>query len=78
MILNLQTNVSGLKFRYDGFNLLVGNHYLSPNSDSSTIETYFNSLETKLDIKNFRVVLLGDFNFPGYDWVNGFPEANQN
>jgi hypothetical protein len=33
-------------------------------------------LETKLDTQNFRVVLLGDFNVPGYDWVNGFPQAN--
>jgi hypothetical protein len=24
----------------------------------------------------FHVVLLGDFNFPGYDRVSGFPDAN--
>jgi hypothetical protein len=40
------------------------------------IENYFSSLETKVDTQNFRVVLLGDFNVPGYDWVNGFPQAN--
>jgi hypothetical protein len=60
----------------DGFNLLVGNHYFSPKSDNNMTENYFSSLETKLDTHNFRVVLLGDFNVPGYNWVNGFPKAN--
>jgi hypothetical protein len=40
------------------------------------IENYFSSLETELDTQHFRVVLLGDFNVPDYDWVNGFPQAN--
>jgi hypothetical protein len=26
--------------------------------------------------QNSRVNLLGDFNVPGYDWVNGFPQTN--
>jgi hypothetical protein len=47
-----------------GFNLLVGNNYFSPES-VNTIAIYFNSLETKLDTQNFRVILLGDFNVPG-------------
>jgi hypothetical protein len=33
-------------------------------------------LETKLHTQNFSVVLLDDFNVPGYNWVNGFPQAN--
>jgi hypothetical protein len=60
----------------NGFNLLVGNHYFSPKSDNNTTENYFNSLETKLDTQNFRVDLVGDFDVPGYDWANGFPQAN--
>jgi hypothetical protein len=60
----------------DGFNLLVGNHYFSPDTDIRVIENYFNSLEIKLNPQNFRVVLLGDFNVPGFDWANGFSQAN--
>jgi hypothetical protein len=60
----------------DGFNLLVGNHYFSPNTDIKIIENYFNSLEIKLNPQNFRIVLLGHFNVPGFDWANGLPEAN--
>jgi hypothetical protein len=30
----------------------------------------------KLNTQNFRVVLLGEFNVPGYDWVSGLPHAN--
>jgi hypothetical protein len=33
-------------------------------------------LGTNLNPQNFRVVLLGDLNVPGYDWVNGHPQAN--
>jgi hypothetical protein len=33
-------------------------------------------LEITLNPQNFRVVLLGDFNVPGFDWANGFPQAN--
>jgi hypothetical protein len=39
------------------FNLLVGNPYYPPNSDVKVIENYFNSLETNLNLQNFRVVL---------------------
>jgi hypothetical protein len=44
--------------------------------DNKVIENYFNSLENKLNTQNFRVVLLGNFNVPGYDWVSGLPHAN--
>jgi hypothetical protein len=60
----------------NGSNLLTGTHYFPPNTDAKVIENYFNSLETNLTPQNFRVVLIGDFNFPGYDWINGFPQAN--
>jgi hypothetical protein len=60
----------------DGFNLLVGNHYVPPNMDNKVIENYFNSLENKLNAQSFRVLLFGDFNVPGYDWVSGLHHAN--
>jgi hypothetical protein len=40
------------------------------------IEDYFNLLENKLNTQNFRVILLGNFNVPGYDWVSGLPHDN--
>jgi hypothetical protein len=58
-----------------GFNYLVRNHYFSSNTNVKVIKNYFNSLEIKLTPRNFRVVLLGDFNVPGSDWPNGFPQA---
>jgi hypothetical protein len=33
-------------------------------------------METNLNPQKFHVVLLDDFNVLGYDWVNGFPQAN--
>jgi hypothetical protein len=33
-------------------------------------------LGTKFNTLNVRVVLLGDFNVPGYDWVSGFLHVN--
>jgi hypothetical protein len=59
----------------DGFNLLVGNHCFPPNMVNKVIENCFNSLENKLITQNFRVVLLGDFTVPGYDWVSDLPHA---
>jgi hypothetical protein len=58
----------------DGSNLLVGN--IPPNTDIKFIEIYFDSLGTKFNTLDVRVVLLGDFNVPGYDWVNGFLHVN--
>jgi hypothetical protein len=43
---------------------------------NNVIENYFNSLENKLNTQSLRVVLLGDFNIPGYDWISGLPHAS--
>jgi hypothetical protein len=40
------------------------------------LKNNFNSLEIKFNPQNSHVVLLGDFNDPGFDWANGFPQAN--
>jgi hypothetical protein len=42
--------------------------------DIKVIENYFNLFKKKLT--KFRVVVLGDFNVSGYDWVSGLPHAN--
>jgi hypothetical protein len=44
--------------------------------DIKVTENYFNLLENKFNTQNFRVLLLGNFNLPGYDWVSGLPHAN--
>jgi hypothetical protein len=32
------------------------------------LQTYFHHLENMLDTNNFRLILLGDFNAPGFNW----------
>ena len=56
-----------------GENLLIGNHYFPPDALPSTIDNYFCILKSKLDSKNCCVVLLGDFNNPGFNWECGLP-----
>jgi hypothetical protein len=46
--------------------------------DIKIIKNFFNLLENKLNSQNFRILLLGDFNVPGYDWVTGHFHANTN
>jgi hypothetical protein len=55
----------------DSLNLLIGNHYFPPDTKPEVITNYFRSLEDKLDTNNFRVVIVGDFNAPGFDWDHG-------
>jgi hypothetical protein len=44
----------------DGFTLLKGNLYFSPDTTADTLKLYFGYLELVLNSHNFRV-LLGDF-----------------
>jgi hypothetical protein len=60
----------------DGFNLLIGNHYFSPDAKPERIVSYFRFLEDKLDTHNFRVIIVGDFNAPGFDWKRGLSLPN--
>jgi hypothetical protein len=67
-------NASGLKSPLlTRLNLLIGNHYFPPPPDAKPENTanYFRFLENKLDTHNFRVVMIGDFNAPGFDWKSG-------
>jgi hypothetical protein len=42
-----------------------------PDTKPEIIANYFHSLETTLDTHNFRVVMVGDSNSPGFDWKLG-------
>jgi hypothetical protein len=59
---------------YDGPNLLIGNHYFPPDTKPEVITNYF--LENNLDARNFRVILMGDFNTPRFDWKRGLSQPN--
>jgi hypothetical protein len=52
----------------DGANLLVGNHYFSPDISPTVIKEYFDNIEDILDVSKYRVIMLGDFNVPGIYW----------
>jgi hypothetical protein len=60
----------------DGLNLLIGNHYFSPDTKPEVITNYFRFLETNLDSQHFRVFPMGDFNTPRFDWMRGLSQAN--
>jgi hypothetical protein len=55
----------------DSLHLLIGNHYFPTDTKPEVITNYFHTLEDRLDTKNFRVVMVGDFNTPGFDWNHG-------
>jgi hypothetical protein len=59
-----------------GLNLLIGNHYFPPDTKPQIIANYFRFLENKLDTHNFRVIIVGDFNTPGFDWKFGLTLPN--
>jgi endonuclease/exonuclease/phosphatase family metal-dependent hydrolase len=51
---------------YSGCFPFIVNHHFPSNTDIKDIECCYNTLEIKLNTQNVRVVLLGDFNVPGY------------
>jgi hypothetical protein len=55
----------------DGLHLLISNHCIPLGTKPEVITNYFRSLEDRLDTKNSRVLMLGDFNTPGFDWNRG-------
>jgi hypothetical protein len=56
--------------------LLFGNHYFPPDTKPGVIANYFRFLENKLDTQNVRVIMVGDFNTPGFDWKRGVSLPN--
>jgi hypothetical protein len=61
---------------HDSYSLLIGNHYFPPDCDVKFIEDYLNFLEHNLSAHLYRVIILGDFNVPKYDWIYGTPLPN--
>jgi hypothetical protein len=55
----------------DSLKLLIGNHYFPPDTKPEVITKYFHSLEDRLDTKNFRAVMVWDFNTSGFGWNHG-------
>jgi hypothetical protein len=60
----------------DNVNRPIGNHYFPPDCNVTIIDNYLNSLEGNLNAHQHRVIILGDFNTPNYDWINGAPFPN--
>jgi hypothetical protein len=60
----------------DGYNLLIGNHYFEPDTSVDTIKQYFCSSENTLNTYHFRVLVVGDFNVPGFDWKLGLSSSS--
>jgi hypothetical protein len=61
---------------FDGLNLLIGNQYFPPDTKPEIIVNNFRFSENKLDTHNFRVIMAGNFNAPGFDWKRGLPLPN--
>jgi hypothetical protein len=55
----------------DGISMLIGNRYFPPDTKPEVITDYFHHLENTLDTNNTRVILLGDFNVPGFNLGRG-------
>jgi hypothetical protein len=51
----------------DGINVLIANHYFSPDTKQEVITDCFCHLENTLDTNNTRVILLGDLSAPGFN-----------
>jgi hypothetical protein len=51
-------------------------YYFPPDTIPDVITNYFCFLENKLDTHNFLVIIVGDFNSPGFDWKCGLPQPN--
>jgi hypothetical protein len=56
--------------------LLIENYYFPPDAKPENIANYFRFLENYLDTHNFRVIMVGDFNAPGFDWKSGLSLPN--
>jgi hypothetical protein len=60
----------------DRLNLLIGNHYFPLDTKPENIVSYFRFLENILDTHYFHVIMVGDFNVPGFDWKSGLSLPN--
>jgi hypothetical protein len=53
--------------------MLIGNHYFLPDTKLEANTDYFRHLEDTLDTNNTCIILLGDFNAPGFNWESRTP-----
>lgn len=51
-------------------NCLVSCSYFAPSVHPRVLETYLETLAEKIDFTRYRVLMVGDFNAPGYDWLD--------
>jgi endonuclease/exonuclease/phosphatase family metal-dependent hydrolase len=60
----------------DNFSLLIVNPYFPPDCNVTIIDNCLNFLEQNLKTHQYPVIMLGDFNVPNYDRINGAPIPN--
>lgn len=51
--------------------LILGNHYLPPNINTDLLKEYADFLVENIDVSSNKLLLVGDFNVPKFDWVLG-------
>lgn len=57
--------------------LLIGNHYFAPLSQVDLLQRYSDFLFENVDTVSFKVIFIGDFNLPKFDWDLGL-SSNDN
>jgi hypothetical protein len=58
----------------DNLNLLTETHYFSP--DTIPEVTFAFCKKKKTDTQNFSVIMVGEFNTPGLNWILGLSLPN--
>jgi hypothetical protein len=54
-----------------GIHFLIGNNYFLPGAKPEDITDYFHGLESIPDTSNFRIICLGDWDVPRFNWESG-------
>lgn len=53
------------------FSLLVGNHYIPCNINTHILDDYCNFIIDNINISSYKIICIGDFNCPRFDWSLG-------
>jgi hypothetical protein len=69
VLVTILKNVSTLKY----LSVKIGNHYFPPDCNVTIIDYYLKFLEQILNARQYRVIMLGNFSVPIYEWNNGAP-----
>lgn len=62
-----------VKLRSD-FSLLIGNNYLPPTVSTDVLQRYADFLSCNIDISLYKILCVGDFNLPKFNWYLGLSE----